>query len=292
MKKIETFTLPETRFLSNFYPYKNKQGDKYPEEVTVFFEGMQFDCTENAYQAAKTLDVELRKEISKMNPFQSKKYWIGKEDQLRSDWNDVKFSILRDLNFQKYNNSSKLRQMLLNTGDAILEEGNTWGDVYWGICDGVGENNLGKVLMEIRENFIVRPALYKDQSGNLFLSHFARKEHEYFAIFPFAGDNETVMKLADERNREKLPWVNGVAWRFFVYDKDSCKMRDEVVEINQALKKLGQQEVDVDDYLTEGFDRVTSTFITSAGLLYDLSKQERDVMKLYILTFSDYKNKN
>lgn len=151
MEKIETFTRPETRFLSNFYPYKNKQGDKYPEKVSVFFEGIEFDCTENAYQAAKTLDLSLRKKFSKMTPFETKKYWLGKEDQIRPDWNEIKFSVLRDLNFQKYYNSPQLSKMLLDTKDAVLEEGNTWGDVYWGICNGVGQNNLGKILMEIRQ---------------------------------------------------------------------------------------------------------------------------------------------
>lgn len=29
-------------------------------------------------------------------------------------------------------------------------EGNTWGDKVWGVCDGIGENNLGKTLMRIR----------------------------------------------------------------------------------------------------------------------------------------------
>ncbi len=150
MKKIETFTLPETRFLSNFYPYKDKEGNKYLHKVTVFYEGMEFDCTENAYQAAKTLDIELRRKISQMTPYEAKDYWIGNEDQIRSDFNDIKFAVLRDLNFQKYQNSPQLRQMLLATGDAVLEEGNTWGDTYWGICDGEGQNNLGKILMEIR----------------------------------------------------------------------------------------------------------------------------------------------
>ena len=151
MEKIATFTLPETRFLSNFYPYKNKEGDKYPEKVSVFLDDMEFDCTEKAYQAAKTLDMELRQKISKMTPYAAKQYWVGKENEVRPDWHDIKFSVLRDLNFQKYRNSPKLRQMLFNTGDAVLEEGNTWGDTYWGICNGVGENNLGKILMEIRE---------------------------------------------------------------------------------------------------------------------------------------------
>jgi hypothetical protein len=33
----------------------------------------------------------------------------------------------------------------------ILIEGNTWGDTFWGVCNGVGENNLGKTLMNVRE---------------------------------------------------------------------------------------------------------------------------------------------
>ena len=32
----------------------------------------------------------------------------------------------------------------------IVEE-NTWGDTFWGVCKGVGENHLGKLLMEIRD---------------------------------------------------------------------------------------------------------------------------------------------
>ena len=44
-----------------------------------------------------------------------------------------------------------LKTNLLKTGDAMLIEGNTWGDRIWGQVNGVGENNLGKILMRIRE---------------------------------------------------------------------------------------------------------------------------------------------
>jgi predicted NAD-dependent protein-ADP-ribosyltransferase YbiA (DUF1768 family) len=27
----------------------------------------------------------------------------------------------------------------------------TWGDRFWGVCNGVGENMLGKLLMQVRE---------------------------------------------------------------------------------------------------------------------------------------------
>ena len=41
--------------------------------------------------------------------------------------------------------------MLIKTGNTELIEGNFWGDTFWGICDGVGENNLGKILMRVRK---------------------------------------------------------------------------------------------------------------------------------------------
>lgn len=37
------------------------------------------------------------------------------------------------------------------TRDRMLIEGNDWGDTFWGMVDGEGENNLGKILMRVRE---------------------------------------------------------------------------------------------------------------------------------------------
>ena len=36
-------------------------------------------------------------------------------------------------------------------GEEYLEEGNTWHDTYWGVCNGKGKNKLGKILMQVRE---------------------------------------------------------------------------------------------------------------------------------------------
>lgn len=33
----------------------------------------------------------------------------------------------------------------------MLIERNTWGDTFWGVYDNKGENNLGKILMKVRE---------------------------------------------------------------------------------------------------------------------------------------------
>lgn len=57
------------------------------------------------------------------------------------------FQILKD----KFSRNANLRIGLVETGDAHLEEGNTWGDTFWGTVRGVGKNHLGKILMRIRK---------------------------------------------------------------------------------------------------------------------------------------------
>jgi predicted NAD-dependent protein-ADP-ribosyltransferase YbiA (DUF1768 family) len=56
---------------------------------------------------------------------------------------------------RKFKNS-KLREQLLATGGQELLEGNWWGDTWWGvdIDTGKGENHLGKILMQIRNELI------------------------------------------------------------------------------------------------------------------------------------------
>lgn len=40
---------------------------------------------------------------------------------------------------------------LICTYPQSLVEGNTWNDTYWGVCNGIGDNNLGKLLMQVRD---------------------------------------------------------------------------------------------------------------------------------------------
>lgn len=52
--------------------------------------------------------------------------------------------------YEKFSQNKDLKKMLLDTGDSYLEETNTWGDTYWGVCNGVGKNHLGDILMDTR----------------------------------------------------------------------------------------------------------------------------------------------
>lgn len=125
------------RFLSNFYP------------SPVFLDGVEYPTVEHAYQAAKTVDRAERETISSaLTPGKAKAK--GKKVTLRYEWDVIKLSVMYDLLKQKFERSHLLKQLLLDTGDEYLEEGNTWNDTYWGVCAGVGANQLGLLLMQVR----------------------------------------------------------------------------------------------------------------------------------------------
>lgn len=128
----------ENRWLSNFWL------------CDVELEGLKFKSVEAAYVAAKTTDIEMRLKIQNLqNPGECKRF--GRKIKLRNDWNAVKVEIMTDLVRQKFKNNSGLREKLIKTGSQMIVEGNTWGDTFWGVCNGVGENTLGKIIMKVRE---------------------------------------------------------------------------------------------------------------------------------------------
>ena len=54
----------------------------------------------------------------------------------------------------KFTQNVELKELLLETGDSELIEGNTWGDREWGVDlkTNEGQNKLGKILMKVRES--------------------------------------------------------------------------------------------------------------------------------------------
>ena len=134
--KIDSFK-GEYFFLSNFYPTKIK------------YNGIQYLNNEAAFQAQKCTTMEDRIKFSYLNPSDAKK--LGRRIILRNDWESVKISIMREIVFEKFKQNPHLTEKLLDTGDVYLEEGNNWGDRIWGTVNGVGKNELGKIIMEVRE---------------------------------------------------------------------------------------------------------------------------------------------
>lgn len=139
MTPIESFS-GQYRFLSNFYPAK------------VVLDGVAYPSVEHAYQARKT-DVQVLRELIGNARTASQAKFLGQDVPKVQGWDLLKVQVMRELLVQKFADKA-LRTLLLDTGDAQLVEGNTWGDVFWGICKGRGENMLGKLLMEIRAGIV------------------------------------------------------------------------------------------------------------------------------------------
>ena len=76
----------------------------------------------------------------------------GRRVKLRKDWEEVKLRIMEEVVRAKFLQHPDLANKLIDTGDEELIEGNCWNDRFWGvdIRTGIGENNLGKILMKVR----------------------------------------------------------------------------------------------------------------------------------------------
>ena len=139
MEDILTFTTPEHRWLSNM------------TYVDITYDGIRFLSTENFYQAMKYQDKIVRVNVATLKPHEAKKF--SRENKMTSlVFEEKKLEIMEYAQKQKYS-KEPFKSKLLATGDALLEEGNWWGDKFWGvdIKTRQGENHLGKIIMKIRD---------------------------------------------------------------------------------------------------------------------------------------------
>ena len=140
------------RFLSNFYML---------EEGGICLDEMYYPSVEHAYQAAKWPYHMREQFLADITPGEAKKLGQEAPKLNRKKWDKQKVSIMSAFCGQKFWNNPKMKQMLLMTEDCHLEERNSWGDTFWGTdVNGVGENNLGKILMMIRSDIATNKEMF------------------------------------------------------------------------------------------------------------------------------------
>lgn len=139
-EKIEAFN-GEYRFLSNFW------------EAPVTFNGITYQNAEACYQCQKAPGFENL--FVDATPQEAKK--LGRKIPVRPDWESVKRDIMLAIVRAKFTQNADLANKLRETGNALLIEGNWWGDTYWGVCRGKGQNELGKILMQVRAELHTNP---------------------------------------------------------------------------------------------------------------------------------------
>lgn len=159
----------------------NFQFSNYAEGYPITIDGVKYPTTEHYYQAQKYIyngntlaDQEYAaliisqstpnkaKILATQKPGKQNFAWVkplketiqqfaGKV-HLNPEWDSVKVDVMRKALFAKFSaQNPKLVKMLLATNDALLME-DAPNDSFWGIGkDGKGQNWLGKLLMERRE---------------------------------------------------------------------------------------------------------------------------------------------
>lgn len=130
------------------------------------YNGMEYSSVENAFHAQKVDDNDERVEEYRLalsidvdeplKPNEAKKFG-GKKSfgengfTLRTDWDKVKLKIMKEITREYYLSNKEFLDKLINTGNKKLVHSGFRIDDYWGVKKTGGENNHGKILMELRE---------------------------------------------------------------------------------------------------------------------------------------------
>ena len=135
----------EYRFLSNFWP------------CYITYQDILYPTVEHAYQSAKVESPGIKARIRDCpTPADAKDYFEINKVKPDPGWTvEKKLVVMEELLMIKFSGKEPfLTRALLDTGEAGLIEGNNWDDTFWGVCNNTGENNLGKLLMKIRNELV------------------------------------------------------------------------------------------------------------------------------------------
>ncbi|WP_425394936.1 NADAR family protein [Aeoliella sp.] len=115
-------------------------------------DGVTWPTSEHYFQAEKFEDQEYREKIrTTASPMIAARLGRSRKVPIRSDWESVKLDVMRRAVRAKFAAHEALRELLLSTGDQLLVEA-AKGDAFWGTGDdGSGQNWLGRILMEVRD---------------------------------------------------------------------------------------------------------------------------------------------
>jgi ribA/ribD-fused uncharacterized protein len=125
----------------------------------VEFEGEIFATAEHAYQAGKARKPEVRKwlmEAPSPSLLAMAAHGLYVWD-IASDWSKIKFERMKRILVAKFTQHDDLKALLLSTGNARLVESATVDNAVnrlWGEVNGVGQNKLGVLLMEVRAELL------------------------------------------------------------------------------------------------------------------------------------------
>ena len=137
----------------------------YEQEFYVFsnfssfkleWKGYVWMTSEHAYHSEKFDDPMIIKQLKETcSAHDAMKLAYTNKEKYRKDWDEVKLKIMKKILQAKVAQHPYVKKKLLESGDKELIE-NSWRDPYWGWGPSKdGENYLGKLWMEVRDELKV-----------------------------------------------------------------------------------------------------------------------------------------
>lgn len=130
----------------DFYVFSNFSS------FAIEWEGKLWPTSEHAYQATRFPDPVVKEMIRAMrSAHDAFKYAMDHRDNSMPGWDDVKFDVMKKILHAKVAQHPYVKKKLLDSGDRELIE-DSWRDPVWGWGPNKdGQNRLGKLWMEVRE---------------------------------------------------------------------------------------------------------------------------------------------
>jgi hypothetical protein len=131
---------------NEFYVFSNFSSFK------IKWKGELWMTSEHAYHAEKFDDIDIKKQImDALSAHDAMKIAQNNEESYRKNWNEIKLGVMKEILRAKVEQHPYVKKKLIESADKELIE-NSWRDSYWGWGpDKDGENHLGKLWMEVRD---------------------------------------------------------------------------------------------------------------------------------------------
>ena len=138
--------------IDNFNGYFDFLNNDY--NCDVYYDGLVYPSVSYAYQAARSTEQYIREKIVRADNL-GEMYEIASKVDDPEDWGKLRIKVMEMLIRDKFKRNPDLREKLKATENRRLI--NSYGDattsnLFWGMVDGEGQNQIGRILENIRND--------------------------------------------------------------------------------------------------------------------------------------------
>lgn len=207
--------------IDNFNGYFDFLNNEYP--CCVYFDGLPFKSVAYAYQAARSTQRHIREKIS-LADTPMELYDIASKIEDPENWNSQRLKMMEMIVRDKFRRNRDLREKLKATADRELL--NTYSDptisnIFWGIVENKGQNQLGRLLEQIRND----------------INHNMELEKWLYMVFPLEDDKMFLPKITLKvlKGNELIESIELKDKSFFLFG--TLKTND-VVLAHQSISRI------------------------------------------------------